>query len=88
MVVRHSIRPYMSTAIPPPTFQSLPRVSVDSTLPISELVLDELSDALLHVSAGVDLVNRECLHERLIALRPRMAHVYDLLNALMEELSD
>lgn len=88
MVVRRSIRPYMSTAIPPPTFPWRPAAPVDSTLPVSELVLDELSEALLHVSSGADLVNREGVPERFIALRPRMAHVYDLLNALMKELSD
>lgn len=77
------------TTIPPPSDPfSADRIMVPSALPLSELLSDQLADALYHLDNALDLLRRETSNRRLHQLRSRLQGTYDELNAVMRDFAD
>ena len=75
--------------VPPPEFPArADLIFVRAALPIGEQLLDQFCDALFHLDSALDIVRQEWSDERFIAIRPRLQHTFDELNAMMKELAD
>lgn len=57
-------------------------------LPVAEQMLDSLADALWHVDVALGLTTTEGVNERYRMLRPSLKQAFELINSIMNHLSD